>query len=89
MSIIANIVSRLNIKWFRKSEPSISTIPEPTDVWVPPPVIETPAPKAKPKSNRKPGPKKHVPGTPAVKPQGSTPKKPRTYNKPKKKVDDA
>lgn len=42
----------------------------------------------KPKSNRKPGRKKPVPGKPAVKsnaPTGSTPKKPRT-NKPKPKV---
>jgi hypothetical protein len=84
MSIIANV-----IKWFRKAEkPIIDMIPEPTDVWVPPAVIETPV-KPKPKSNRKPGPKKQVPGTPAVKPQGTTPKKPRTYNKPKKKVNDA
>lgn len=89
MSVTASIASI--IKWFRKSEKTIvNSIPEPTDVWVPPPVIETPAPqKAKPKNNRKPGPKKQVPGAPAVKPKGSTPNKPRTYNKPKKKVNDA
>jgi hypothetical protein len=85
MSIIANI-----IKWFRKPEPAIvNPIPEPTDVWVPTPVIE-PAiqPVSKPKSNRKPGPKKQVPGKAAVKSNppkttNSGPKKPR---KPKPKV---
>jgi hypothetical protein len=90
MSIIANIAQRLNIKWFRKAEkPIIDTIPEPTDVWVPTPVIEPVKQPAKPKSNRKPGPKKQVPGKAAVKSNppkttNSGPKKPR---KPKPKVD--
>jgi hypothetical protein len=58
------------------------------------PPVPTPEPKQatpKPKSNRKPGPKKQVPGHPAVKsnaPKGSTPKKTRTYNKPKPKAED-
>lgn len=51
------------------------------------PVAVKATPTPKPKSNRKPGPKKTVPGTPAVKSNapktGSTAKKPR---KPKQKV---
>ena len=57
------------------------------------PPVPTPEPKpaSKPKTNRKPGPKKEVPGKPAVKSNvpkttGSTPKKPRQHNKPKPKV---
>lgn len=77
---------------FTKAVPAVETH-EATDVWVAPVVIEQPKPTpTKPKSNRKPGPKKEVPGKVAVKsnaaPAKSGTSKPRTYNKQKpKKVD--
>jgi len=51
-------------------------------------VTPVPKPAPKSKSNRKPGPKKQVPGQPSVKPstrKSTQTGKPRTYNKPKPK----
>jgi hypothetical protein len=82
-------------QWFKRSHHDAATVAELKDIAK----YETEAslevlpviPAPKPKSNRKPGPKKQVPGQPAVKTgapkkTGSTSKKPRQYNKPKPKV---
>jgi len=84
------IIAKVKAFFTKKPE----STPEQTlyeEVCVPAEKPPVPVSTPKPKSNRKPGPKKQVPGQPAVKPAapkktGGNSKKPRQYNKPKPKV---
>lgn len=87
-------IAKVKALFTKKETPVIAPEQMTEDIWVPSPIVEQPKPTpVKPKSNRKPGPKKEVPGKVAVKSNAapakkSGPSKPRTYNKQKpKKVD--